>query len=359
MVLTCDKAGNIFTSGYFRGNPDFDPSGTGTHTLNAETGTLYVARYNTIGDYLWAFNLGEGNVDNAPFGMKNDLAGNVYLTGFFQGSSQDFDPSSTGTAYLTSRGGFDVFVAKYNSRGEYQWAFGIGGQNTDVGRDIEIDESGNVYVAGDFEGSNIDFNPSQTEAANLTSNNRDVFIAKYNSNGQYQWAKNFGGSGSDISWSVAYTNNNIYITGSFQGLMNFSPGPISDNLVSKGANDFYMTKFDENGKPGFQEIDGSEFEIPCEFVLLAIGFVHTAPEGIVKELGISVDGRGNINATEENYQTNIPNVFTAGDARRGQSLVVWAISEGREAARAVDTYLMGHSVLESKDDSYLNMANVV
>ena len=118
-------------------------------------------------------------------------------------------------------------------------------------------------------------------------------------------------------------------------------------------------KFDENGKPGFQEIEGSEFEIPCELVLLAIGFVHTVPEGIVKELGISVDGRGNINATEENYQTNISNVFTAGDARRGQSLVVWAISEGREAARAVDTYLMGHSVLESKDDSYLNMANVV
>lgn len=118
-------------------------------------------------------------------------------------------------------------------------------------------------------------------------------------------------------------------------------------------------KFDENGKPRFEEMAGSEFEIPCELALLSIGFVHTEPKGIVKELGITLDGRGNINATEENYQTNVPNVFTAGDARRGQSLVVWAISEGREAARAVDTYLMGHSELESKDDSYLNMANVV
>jgi len=118
-------------------------------------------------------------------------------------------------------------------------------------------------------------------------------------------------------------------------------------------------KFDENGKPHFEEVKDSEFEIECELALLAIGFVHTVPEGLVKELGITLDGRGNINATEENYQTNIPNVFTAGDARRGQSLVVWAISEGREAAKAVDTYLMGHSELESKDDSYLNMANVV
>jgi len=118
-------------------------------------------------------------------------------------------------------------------------------------------------------------------------------------------------------------------------------------------------KFDENGKPHFEEVKDSEFEIECELALLAIGFVHTVPEGLVKELGTTLDGRGNINATEENYQTNIPNVFTAGDARRGQSLVVWAISEGREAAKAVDTYLMGHSELESKDDSYLNMANVV
>ena len=118
-------------------------------------------------------------------------------------------------------------------------------------------------------------------------------------------------------------------------------------------------KFDENGKPRFEEVTGSEFEIPCELALLAIGFVHTEPKGLVKDLGIEVDGRGNINATEENFQTNIPNIFTAGDARRGQSLVVWAISEGREAAKAVDTYLMGYSELESKDNSYLNMTNVV
>ncbi len=247
MVITCDNAGNIYTSGYFRGSPDFDPAASGVHTLDAGTGTMYVAKYNTNGEYQWAFNLGEGNVDNAPFGIKIDASGNIYLTGYFQGTNQDFDPSVNGISYLTSNGGFDIFAAKYNSTGEYQWAFAIGGGNTDVGRDIEIDNSGNVYIVGDFDGSNIDFNPSPSAATNLTSNNRDVFIAKYNASGQYQWAKDFGGSGSDISWSLAYTNNNIYITGSFQGTMNFNPGPTTDNLVSNGANDFYMTKFDVNG----------------------------------------------------------------------------------------------------------------
>lgn len=116
-------------------------------------------------------------------------------------------------------------------------------------------------------------------------------------------------------------------------------------------------KVNEQGKTYFEEMPGSEHEIPCELALLAIGFMHTEPKGIVQELGLKLDARGNIEASEGNYQTNIPNIFSAGDARRGQSLVVWAISEGREAARSVDQYLMGHSELETKDDSFLNVAN--
>lgn len=118
-------------------------------------------------------------------------------------------------------------------------------------------------------------------------------------------------------------------------------------------------KVNEQGKPYFEEIPGSEHEIPCELALLAIGFLHTEPKGIVQELGLKLDTRGNIEANEGNYQTNVPNVFAAGDARRGQSLVVWAISEGREAARSVDQYLMGYSELETKDDSMLNVARAI
>jgi glutamate synthase (NADPH/NADH) small chain len=111
-------------------------------------------------------------------------------------------------------------------------------------------------------------------------------------------------------------------------------------------------KINEEGRPAhFVEIGGSEREIPCELALLAMGFVHPEHEGLLTQGGIETDERGNVKATEKNYQTNVPKIFSAGDMRRGQSLVVWAISEGRECARKVDEYLMGYSVLEAKDQN--------
>jgi glutamate synthase (NADPH/NADH) small chain len=104
------------------------------------------------------------------------------------------------------------------------------------------------------------------------------------------------------------------------------------------------------GRPlGFKEVAGTEKEYPCELVLLAMGFLHPQKEGLIEKLGVELDERGNVKAVEGQYQTNIPKIFAAGDMRRGQSLVVWAISEGRETARKVDEYLMGFSKLPSKD----------
>jgi glutamate synthase (NADPH/NADH) small chain len=107
---------------------------------------------------------------------------------------------------------------------------------------------------------------------------------------------------------------------------------------------------DSSGRPlNFKEIAGTERILPCQLVLLAMGFLHPQKEGMLEKLGIELDARGNVKAEEGKYQTNIAKIFTAGDMRRGQSLVVWAISEGREAARKVDEYLMGYSRLATKD----------
>lgn len=109
-----------------------------------------------------------------------------------------------------------------------------------------------------------------------------------------------------------------------------------------------------DGRPArFEEVAGSEREIPCELTLLAMGFVHPQHQGLLNELDVELDERGNVKATEKAFKTNIAKVFTAGDMRRGQSLVVWAISEGRECARKVDEYLMGYSLLESKDEALI------
>ena len=113
-------------------------------------------------------------------------------------------------------------------------------------------------------------------------------------------------------------------------------------------------KLMEDGRPAqFVEVADSEREIPCELALLAMGFLHPQHEGMIQEMGVELDERGNVKASEKKFNTNIPKVFSAGDMRRGQSLVVWAISEGRECARKVDEYLMGSSVLESKDDNLI------
>ncbi|MFN5362820.1 MAG: glutamate synthase subunit beta [Bacteroidota bacterium] len=117
--------------------------------------------------------------------------------------------------------------------------------------------------------------------------------------------------------------------------------------------DVSWTKRADGSWEGFQEVAGSEREIPCELALLAMGFLYPQREGLLKQLDIDLDERGNVKAKEGKYQTNIPKIFAAGDMRRGQSLVVWAISEGRECARRVDEYLMGHSVLETKDSNFL------
>ena len=102
----------------------------------------------------------------------------------------------------------------------------------------------------------------------------------------------------------------------------------------------------------FVEVAGSEKEIPCELALLAMGFLHPQQEGLIKNLGVSLDEKGIVKATEKDYKTNISKIFTAGDMRRGQSLVVWAISEGRECARNVDEFLINNfSVLESRDQA--------
>ena len=122
-----------------------------------------------------------------------------------------------------------------------------------------------------------------------------------------------------------YTGENGHVTGLNAVRVNWSVGP--------------------DGRMGMQEIPGSDFHIKADLVLLAMGFVHPVHGGLLENLEIELDGRGNVKADDRNYATSQDKIFVAGDARRGQSLVVWAIREGRQCARAVDEFLMGSSEL--------------
>jgi glutamate synthase (NADPH/NADH) small chain len=121
-----------------------------------------------------------------------------------------------------------------------------------------------------------------------------------------------------------------------------------DNGVVKELHGVRLNWKQDGGRMLMEEVPGSEFVLGCDLVLLALGFLGPEPDGIVGELALKLDQRGNIAC--DNYHSSVPGVFAAGDARRGQSLVVWAIWEGRECARAVDTYLMGESFLPASPE---------
>ncbi len=113
-----------------------------------------------------------------------------------------------------------------------------------------------------------------------------------------------------------------------------------ETLLGVGVN-WHQT----GGRWEMTEVPGSEFELDVDLVLLAMGFASPVHEGLIDQLGVATDDRGNVAAESDEYTTSVPGVFAAGDMRRGQSLVVWAIKEGRQCARAVDEFLMGHSDL--------------
>jgi glutamate synthase (NADPH/NADH) small chain len=101
---------------------------------------------------------------------------------------------------------------------------------------------------------------------------------------------------------------------------------------------------EKNGRTEFAPVAGSEFEIPADLVLLAMGFTGPEKGRLLDDLGVTLTARGNV-SRDARWMTNVPGVFTAGDMQRGQSLIVWAIAEGRSAAAAIDVYLMGETKL--------------
>ncbi|MEO8109177.1 MAG: glutamate synthase subunit beta [Ginsengibacter sp.] len=131
-------------------------------------------------------------------------------------------------------------------------------------------------------------------------------------------------------------------------------GDDNGNLKALKIVDLEWKFSDDNTPAKFVEVTGSQTEIDCELALLAMGFIHPQYDGLLQDLEIELDERGNVKASEKSFQTNLAKIFAAGDMRRGQSLVVWAISEGRECARKVDEFLMGYSLLEAKDQNILH-----
>ncbi|OJJ15937.1 hypothetical protein BKI52_37090 [marine bacterium AO1-C] len=183
VVITLDGSSNVYITGSFSSsNVDFDPSAGGTTNLSSNGSLdIFFAKYDSNGNYVWARSIGGTNKD-ADRGMTVDGSGNVYITGYFQGFNVDFDPSAGGTALLSANRSTSssIYVAKYNSNGEYIWAYEIGGDDSNNGAGIVLDEQENVVFTGHFSEDNADFDPITGGTAPLKNLGQyDIFIAKY------------------------------------------------------------------------------------------------------------------------------------------------------------------------------------
>ncbi|MEP7238710.1 MAG: hypothetical protein ABI685_12615, partial [Ferruginibacter sp.] len=249
--IKIDNAGDVIVSGMYHHTCDFDPSAA-TYNLTA-TGSymdIFFAKYSNTGNFIWAKSVGGGGVEDTPTDLVIDNNNNIYLCGFID-LAADFDPSAAVATVTSNGGGGDIFLAKYNSSGAYQWAFSAGSSvNYDVAGGLGIDNNGNVCMGGYFRGT-VDFDPSGA-IFNLTSTGitaADAFLTKYSTTGNLLWAKSFGGNNHEnVSGLTIDRYGRIIVSGDFWGLADFDPSPL-DEIIDIGAapNGSFIAQFDNDG----------------------------------------------------------------------------------------------------------------
>ena len=244
--MTIDSDANIYVTGQFDGTADFDP-GAGTADLVSTGGwDIFFAKYDSSGSYTWAKSIENStNADDYGYNIAVDATQNVYVTGQYDGTC-DFDPG-IGTASLTSVGNLDAFFAKYDIDGNYVWANSIGGTADDAGNCIALDGSGNVFVAGYFTGT-VDFDAGAGTSNLSSAGAEDIFYMKYDNDGNYTWAKNTGGSDTDVAnWLTFDASGNIFLTGQFSLTADFDPDAGTANSSSAGSWDIFFAKYNSDG----------------------------------------------------------------------------------------------------------------
>ena len=244
--ITHDNNGHVYVTGtYSTANGDFDPGTRTTNLTNNGANDVFVAKYTTAGALVWVFGIGD-NTDNKVTDIAVDASGNVYITGSYSSSSLDFD-SGVGTSTPGFTGGTDAYIAKYNSSGAFQWVNTIQGSGDDLASALTTDASGNVYVTGYFTGTNVDFDPGVGTANLSNTGDYDIFIAKYNTNGAYQWAHGLGNANDEEGLDIALDgSNNIYVSGVFTGTIDFDPGAGTASITAADYSTF-VAKYNSSG----------------------------------------------------------------------------------------------------------------
>lgn len=244
--LEIDDSGNVYAGGKFGETVDFDP-GLGTHFVSviSTVWDSFLLKLDANGNFIWVKTFGtpifSTSSNQAIQSIKSDGIGNVYLTGVFH-HNVDFDPGP-GIFNLTAIGLSDVFVLKLDTNGSFVWAKSFGGPSNDRVNSLELDDQNNIYTTGTF-GNNVDFDPSLNFFGLTASSYADIFVHKFDVNGNFVWVKSIEG----VEPHMAVNDSgNVYIFGTFFDTIDFDPGVGTFYLDPTPVGSLFIQRMDSNG----------------------------------------------------------------------------------------------------------------
>jgi len=245
-TITTDVDGNVYVAGTFYNMFDADP-GPGTFLLESSTidnSDIFIIKLDPEGLFIWA-KLLEGPENDNPFSIACDPFGNLCVVGMFE-ETIDLDPGN-GTMLFNSVDYKDVFVLKLDPDGNYLWAHHSGGPMLDTPYRAKTDKLGNLFVVGSF-WETIEFSPGQGNPVFTSAGGNDLFIQKYDLDGNLEWMVGMGSPGTDGASAIDMDiQGNVYLSGGFEQSMDFDPGVNVQTLTSSGDRDMFVLKLDVDG----------------------------------------------------------------------------------------------------------------
>jgi hypothetical protein len=267
--ITADQSGNVFICGYYKYSTIFES----TNLTAAGNEDIFIAKYDPNGTLLWVRSAGSSGRDEAK-SIQCDPSGNVYITGLYSNGCK-FGSQTLSALY------YDAFIAKYSSNGTLIWVKRGGGKYNDVGWSLALDKYGNMYVGGEFNAS--------SNFGGLTINttgSSDVFVAKYDLNGNIKWIKKAGGSLSDRARGIACAGSNVYITGQFGKTAYFGPY----TKTAADSSDIFVASLDNSGNFKWVTTAGGSADKYEEKGYESGNAICAEPSGNVYATGSTLDG---------------------------------------------------------------------
>lgn len=255
-AIDVDDEGSVYITGQFSDSVDFDPGPDVSYLYSNGSNDIYILKLDSSGNFVWAKGIGGGGVVDQGYSLTVDADHNVYVTGSFV-DTVDFDPGSEVFNLNPLNMAGNAFVLKLDAAGDFVWAKDMGQMANAYaacfGYSIATDTAKSVYITGEFKDT-VDFDPGVDEYKLVAKGNRDIFIAKLDAMGNFVWAKGMGSSHatrSDAGLSVALDpEQNVYVTGTFNEIVDFDPGTDVFNLIANNAqdSDIFILKLNNDGE---------------------------------------------------------------------------------------------------------------